>query len=194
MSKPFAVELSPRFVLLVVTLCVLFSGCSVTEETVAAEKGSNLKALTRIQIDANGPADTVRAFYKLLKEKKFREAIFLTNLRPAIEGLTDGELKDFSLDFEALAGQIPADVEISGEIVSGDKAIVTVNLPKDEADKKETQKIDLVRNGDHWLILTVDEAASKEVKAQGKNYFYNLRIDTHQDEAYAMLNRIRDWT
>ena len=73
MSKPFAVELSPKFVIVVVTLCVLFSGCSVTEKTVAAKKGRDMKALTRIQIDANGPADTVRAFYKRLKEKKFRD-------------------------------------------------------------------------------------------------------------------------
>ena len=46
MSKPFAVDLSPKFVLVVVTLCVLFSGCSVTEKTVAAEKGRDMKALT----------------------------------------------------------------------------------------------------------------------------------------------------
>jgi hypothetical protein len=175
---------------------VLFSGCSTAEKAAAAGGAASRTTKEKpagplIEIDKDGPADTVRAFYKLLKEKRFKEAIFLTNLRPAIEGLTDSELKEFSLDFEALAGQIPADVEISGEIVSGDKASVTVNLPKDETGKKETQKIDLTRSGDYWVIQTVDEAAAQQVKAQGKDYFYNLRIDTHQDEAYKMLNRIR---
>ena len=87
-------------------------------------------------IDPNGPADTVRAFYKLLRDKKFREAIFLTNLRPAIEGLTDMEMKDFALDFEAIAGDVPAEIEINGEIITGDQATVTANLPTADGDKK----------------------------------------------------------
>ena len=37
--------------------------------------------------------------------------MFLTNLRPAIESLTDAELKDLQVDFEPLAAQIPADVQ-----------------------------------------------------------------------------------
>ena len=61
----------------------------------------------------------MRVFYKDLREKKFREAIFLTNLRPAIEGLTDNELKEFQVDFEAVAKNVPAEVEINGEIIIG---------------------------------------------------------------------------
>src|SRR5258707_792162 len=82
---------------------------SLTNLSEAANSTSASKGAT-IQIDPNGPADTVRAFYRDLREKKFREAIFMTNLRPAIEGLTDSELKDFSVDFEALAGQVPAEI------------------------------------------------------------------------------------
>src|SRR4029453_1790779 len=103
-----------------------------------------------IPIDAGGPADTVRAFYKNLREKKFREAIFLTNLRPAIEGLTDTELKDFSVDFEAIAGQVPAEIEINGEIITGDQATVTANLPNDDGDKKEIQTIKLRKENEVW--------------------------------------------
>ena len=150
----------------------------------AASKGAT------IQIDAGGPADTVRAFYKLLREKKFREAIFLTNLRPAIEGLTDTELKDFSLDFEAIAGQVPAEIEINGEIITGDQATVTANLPNDDGDKKEIQTIKLRKEGDVWVIMTADDEAAKKIKEEGKNYFYNLRIATHEDEARKMLERI----
>ena len=142
-----------------------------------------------IPIEPNGPADTVRVFYKNLREKKFREAIFLTNLRPAVEGLTEAELGEFSLDFAKLAGQIPAEIEINGEVVSGEKATVTANLPNKE-DKPETQKIALQRSGDVWIIQTVDDAAQARIKKEGKQYFYNLRMDTHQDEAKKMLDRI----
>lgn len=178
-----------------------FSGCSVSESKTSATSSPSIgqppavkteaeppKGAT-IPIDANGPADTVRVFYKHLREKRFRDAIFLTNLRPAIEGLTESDLNDFSLDFAKLAGQIPAEIEINGEVVSGDKATVTVNLPNRE-DKPETQKIALEKSGDVWVIQTVDAEAQKRIKKEGKQYFYNLRIETHQDEAKKMLERI----
>ena len=180
-------------------LLALSSGCSVAEPNkVAANSPSAANSAVNsaapkgatIPIDAGGPADTVRAFYKLLREKKFRDAIFLTNLRPAIEGLTEAELKDFSLDFEAIAGDVPAEVEINGEIITGELATVTANLPSNNSDKNEIQKINLRRVNGIWIILTVDEATEKRIKAEGKQYFYNLRIETHEEEAKKMLERI----
>lgn len=188
----------------IVILCVfgLFGGCSVAEPLTSAN--ANIQPAVKdsaeanamdsrgptITIDAGGPADTVRAFCKLLREKKFREAIFLTNLRPAIEGLTDTELKDFSVDFEAIAGQVPADVEINGEIITGDKATVTANLPAEDGKKKEVQSFKLSRENGVWIIMTADEESAKRIKQDGKNYFYNLRIETHEEEARKMLERI----
>ena len=187
----------------VFALFALAGGCSVAEKTNAAAANSasaanspsiaNSAAAPKgatIKIDRDGPADTVRVFYKSLREKKFREAIFLTNLRPAIEGLTEAELKDFSLDFEDLAGQVPAEVEINGEIVTGDVATVTANLPSNETGKNDIQTIKLRRENGVWVILTVDEAAEKRIKAEGKRYFYNLRVETHEEEARKMLERI----
>ena len=184
------------------TVLTLAAGCSVTEpnkvtaanspilaNSAPADSAAALKGAT-IAIQPNGPADTVRVFYKDLREKKFREAIFLTNLRPAVEGLTEAELKEFSLDFEEIAGQVPAQVEINGEIVTGDKATVTANLPNNDTDKNEIQKIELRRENGIWIILTVDAEAEKRIKAEGKQYFYNLRIETHEDEAKKMLERI----
>lgn len=155
-----------------------------TENTDTSARGAT------IPIQAEGPADTVRVFYKHLREKRFREAIFLTNLRPAVEGLTDMELKDFALDFELLAGQIPAEIEINGEIVTGDQATVTANLPTAEGDKKEIQTVKLRRENGVWAIMTADDEASKKIKQDGKNYFFNLRIETHALEAARMLERI----
>ncbi len=196
--KSFWKRFAPLSALLLVSAFVY--GCSVAEPKTDAKTG-DLKAANiaekpiepkgaTITIDPNGPADTVRAFYKGLREKKFREAIFLTNLRPAVEGLTDAELKDFSLDFEAIAGDIPTEIEINGEVISGDTATVTANLPNPESEKKEIQSIKLRRENGIWVILTVDEDAEKRIKQDGKNYFYNLRIETHQEEAKKMLERI----
>lgn len=181
-----------------------FVGCSVAEPKISANVDSKTVANrsdtvkstsansqgATIPIDPNGPADTVRVFYKHLREQKFREAIFLTNLKPAIASLNDIELKDFSLDFEAIAGQIPAEVKINGEIVTGDQATVTIDLPNDEDGKIETQSIRLRKEGEVWVIMIVDEASEGDIKKEGKNYFYSLRIKTHEEEAKKMLERI----
>lgn len=180
-------------------LAVLSGGCSAESDKARAEtmdqpvntvSSAKTETASSIEITAGSPADTVRAFYTKLREKKFREAIFLTNLRPAIEGLTDTELRDFQLDFEEIAKKIPADVTINGEIVSGERATVTASLPGDDPDKLETQQIELRKEDNIWVIMTVDESAEARIKKEGKNYFYVLRIETHEDEARDMLDRI----
>jgi len=143
-----------------------------------------------IKIEPNSPAETVNVFYRHLREKKFREAMFLTNLRPAVEGLTDAELKELQVDFEPLAQAVPADIEINGEIVSNDKASVTAKLPDNDTDEIKIQEIKLRRVNDVWTILTVDEKAEEEIKKESKNYFFALRIKTHHEEAKAMLERV----
>ena len=194
-----------RFVLCFsVFLAALGGGCAAEAsrtETPEANTASGNSSISNSQVSttappssievvAGSPADTVRAFYQKLREKKFREAIFLTNLRPAVEGLTDAELKEFQVDFERIARQIPAQVTINGEIVTGGRATVTVNMPGENPEKSETQSLELRKDGDIWVILTIDEAAEVRIKKEGKNYFYVLRIETHEDEARDMLDRI----
>lgn len=192
-----------RFGLIICTFSVgLFfgNGCSAvaskTADDVARSAALDAASAAKtsrgptIDIKPNSPADTVRAFYGHLREKRFRDAIFLTNLRPAVEGLTDSELKEFQLDFEAIAKYVPAQIEINGEIVSGNNATVTAKLPNEDLDKEEIQEIRLRKNGDVWVILTVDKSAEKKIKQEGKNYFPALRIETHQDEARDMLDRV----
>ena len=185
------------FLLLTIVGVTLAGGCAVeSSKAMPAEIKESDIALSKpatkgatIDIEPNSPADTVRVFYKYLREKKFRDAIYLTNLRPAIEGLTDSELKEFQVDFEAISAVVPEQIQINGEIVSGDSATVTAKLP-DEDDKLQLQQIKLKNNGGVWVIQTVDEEAEKKIKQEGKNYFYVLRIETHQDEARKMLDRI----
>ena len=158
----------------------------------AAEENAAAPAGKGIVVEKDSPADAVRIFYKNLREAKFREAIFLTNMRPAVEGLTDEELKDLQVDFANLARQIPADIEINGEIITGNEATVTAKLPDNETDKLEMQQIKLRRapNETAWTILTLDDKAEKIVRKEGKNYFFNLRIETHEREVKKMFDRI----
>jgi hypothetical protein len=142
-----------KFLFVVLFSVALLNGCAVeaakekpgdkensqSKSTVPA-KTKNSLSKPSIEIEPNSPADTVRVFYKNLREKRFREAMFLTNLRPAIEGLTDGELKELQVDFEPLANQVPPDVEINGEIISKDKATVTAKLPDNETDEIKYKK------------------------------------------------------
>lgn len=156
----------------------------------AASETETLSQKATIQIRPDSPADTIKVFYAKLRARRFREAMFLTNLRFAVEGLTDDELKDLQVDFEPLANQIPTDIEINGEIISNNKATVTAKLPDNETGEVELQQINLRRENGVWVILTVDETAEAMVKKEGTNYFRALRIETHHNEARAMLNRI----
>ena len=195
------------FLLLIVFSFLITGGCAVeaaknADKTAASKEKTeprqnafinepkSSEAKTSIKIQAGSPAETVRVFYKNLREKKFREALFLTNLRPAVEGLTDTELKDLQVDFENLSVQVPADFEINGEIVSGNLATVTAKLPNNDTDRVELQEIKLRKESGVWKILTLDEKAEAVVKKESKNYFFNLRVQTHEEEAKAMLNRI----
>jgi len=184
--------------LAVIFSVVLIGGCAVkaaddkkqTEKSTVTTKSKTTASKTKIKIQPNSPADTVRVFYKNLREKRFREAMFLTNLRPAIEGLTDAEMKDLQVDFEPLANKVPAEIEINGEIISGNKATVTAKLPNNETEQIELQEINLRRENNVWIILTVDEAAEAAIKKEGKNYFFALKIETHQEEAKKTLEQI----
>lgn len=150
----------------------------------------NFSRQATIEITENSPADTVRVFYKNLREKRFREALFLTNLRPAIEGLTDAELQELQVNFEAIARAVPAEIEINGEIISGKYATVTAKLPDNETYELRFQEIRLRKEGNYWIILTVDETAEATIKKEGNQYFFNLRLETYQAEARAMMERV----
>lgn len=183
---------------LAIIVVIAVSGCSVEASKAGAPEGAPVSNRAGkevppgavIEIKPGSPSETVRAFYAKLRERKIREAIFLTNLRPAIEGLTDDELKEFAVDFEAVAANVPADVEINGEIISGDSATVTAKLPNEDNDKIELQEIRLRKEGEIWVILSADDAVEKQIKKEGKNYFLALRIETHEKEAKKMLDRI----
>src|SRR5215204_3748877 len=85
------------------------------------------------QTPMRSPSDTVREFYKAMREKRFREAFGLSIYRPAIDPLKPQEFEELRPDFEKMAAILPVQVDLGGEQISGDLATVFVRVK--EADK-----------------------------------------------------------
>ncbi len=136
---------------------------------------------------AGTPSEAVRQFYKALNERRFRDALMMSAFRPAVEGLTQAEMDELKPDFEKMA--IGADkIQVTGEQVSGDRASVFVKLLED-APGTPPLEVQLRRVSGSWFITFNDEV-EKAVKREGGKYFFQLRIETHEQEAEGMLVRI----
>jgi hypothetical protein len=141
----------------------------------------------RAQQPPRSPSDTVRQFYKAMREKKFRDAFNMSIYKPAIDSLKPQEFEDLRPDFDKMAAVIPEEVKLSGEQISGDMATVFVKIK--EGDKPETDNpIPLILVNGAWIIGDKDNQAV--VKKAGKQFFFQARIETHHDEVQAMLTRI----
>src|SRR5438128_4647179 len=70
------------------------------------------------------PSDTVREFYKAMREHRFKDAWGMTIYKPAVESLTPVEMEDLRPDFEDRAAKIPEQVEIVNEQITGNIAVV----------------------------------------------------------------------
>lgn len=188
---PFASGKLPIFSLVCV-FSFTVAGCSAnaSQRTPLKTAEPQGRQSSTIEIKAGSPAETVKAFYEHLRKGRIREAIYLTNLRPAIEGLTETELTEFRDDFAAIARIVPAEVEINGEIISGNSATVTAKLPAAAAEESDFHQIRLRRDGKYWVILTVDEAAEAVVRKEGNKYFHALRIASKEADAREMLERV----
>jgi len=133
------------------------------------------------------PSDAVREFYKLMRERKFKEAFALSIYQPAIEGLKPAEFDDLRPDFDRLAAAIPEKVDITGEQISGEVATVFVKV-KDDDNKEQAEPVTLIRENGKWIVG--DRENQEIVKKAGSEFFFNARVDTHHSEVQALLQRI----
>jgi hypothetical protein len=133
------------------------------------------------------PSDVVRAYYTALKESRFRDAMLMTVLRPAIEALSAEELKDFQMDFARLSPAVPADFRLTGEQLSGEEATVFVMTGNEKEPKVEP--VNLIRERGSWIIG--DRASADEIKKRGKKFLFEERMAVHEKEAEDMLRRIQ---
>jgi hypothetical protein len=142
---------------------------------------------TFAQTQQRSPSDTVRQFYKAMREKRFREAFALSIYRPAIDPLKPQDFEELRPDFEKMAAILPEQVNVGGEQISGDLA--TVFLRVKEADKPEQlEPVPLILVDGRWIVGDKENQAI--VKKAGKQFFLDARINTHHDEVQQMLTRV----
>ena len=143
------------------------------------------------QTPPRSPSDTVRGFYKALREKRFKDAWALSIYRPAIDGLKPQEFEDLRPDFErmavAIGEHLPVNLEITGEQISGDVSTVFVKVPDSEG-KPQVDQVDLMKVDGAWVVGK--PADQLLVKKAGKRFFFNARLDAHHADVQDMFTRI----
>ncbi|HKR00270.1 MAG TPA: hypothetical protein VJT09_06330 [Pyrinomonadaceae bacterium] len=136
---------------------------------------------------ARTPTETVREFYRQMRERRFREAFALSIYKPAIEGLSPAEFEELRPDFERMAGAVPEKIDVGGEQISGNTATVFVKIA--DADKAaQAEPVTLIRDGALWIVG--DRENQEIVRKAGKQFFFEARIQTHHNEVQSMLQRI----
>ncbi len=173
----FSTRLLPRLLLLWVLALSAFQG--------------NLVSDAFAQTPPRSPSDTVREFYKAMREKRFKEAFALSIYQPALDGLKKPEVDDLRPDFERVAHAvnegIPVNLEITGEQISGDSADVFVRMMDSEG-KPKIEPVSLVKSNGIWIVGDRENQAL--VKKAGKKFFFNARIEAHHADVQDMFTRI----
>jgi hypothetical protein len=133
----------------------------------------------------------MREFYRLMREKKFREAFGMSIYRPAIEGLSAQEFEELRPDFEkmavAVSEKIPATVDITGEQISSDVATVFVRVV-DADGKEKIEPASLIKVNNSWVVG--DQDSLRMVQQAGKRFFFEARLNAHHSDVQDMLTRI----
>ena len=133
----------------------------------------------------------MREFYRMMREKKFREAFGITIYRAAIEGLSTQEFDDLKPDFDkmalAVSEKIPEKVDITGEQISGDAATVFVKVV-DADGKEKIEPASLIKIDNAWIVG--DRENLELVRKEGKKFFFEARINAHHGDVQEMLTRI----
>lgn len=172
---------------LALVLAVMCAGVILARRDVVAQGLSPQSTPSPPIAQTDSPSDVVREFYKLMHEKKFREAFALSIYQPSIEGLSPVEFDDLRPDFERLASFIPEKINISGEQISGDIATVFLRV-KAEDRKDQDEPVTLIRVDGKWIVGDLEN--QEIVRKAGKEFFFNARIATHHAEVQEMLQRI----
>src|SRR3954453_21545075 len=134
------------------------------------------------------PTETMREFYRMMREKKFREAFGISIYRAAIEDLSTQEFDDLKSDFDkmaiAVSEKIPEKVDITGEQISGDAATVFVKVVDAEG-KEKIEPASLIKIDNAWIVG--DRENLEMVRKEGKKFFFEARINAHHSDVQDML-------
>lgn len=171
---------SRRLPALVAALVLLVTAAGVSAAASSFSAPRNAQART--------PTETVREFYRLMRERRFREAFALSIYKAAIDGMSEQEMDELRPDFEKMGSVIPEKIEVSGEQISGDTATVFVRIADVDKAGTEAEPVGLIREADAWIVG--DRENLEVVRKSGKMFFVEARIQTHHSEVQDVLQRI----
>ena len=133
----------------------------------------------------------MREFYRMMREKKFREAFGMSVWRHGLEGLSTEEYEDLRPDFDrmalAVSEKLPGQIDISGEQISGDIATVFVKVTDAEG-KEKVEPATLIKIDNAWVVG--DKESLEIVRKAGKKFFFETRINAHHSDVQDMMTRI----
>ena len=137
------------------------------------------------------PTETMREFYRMMREKKFREAFGMSVWRHGLEGLSTEEYEDLRPDFDrmavAVSEKLPGQIDISGEQISGDIATVFVKVADAEG-KEKVEPATLIKIDNAWVVG--DKESLEMVRKAGKKFFFETRINAHHSDVQDMMTRV----
>ncbi|MDQ4123816.1 MAG: hypothetical protein M3209_20450 [Acidobacteriota bacterium] len=180
-------EFSSKTVKSIVAVCIGFSSIFNVAAQVSNAQPAKQNA-GQVSAAQQTPTQVVKSFYQNLKEQRFREALMLTNWRPAVENFTPQEAEDLRSNFKYLAAQ--ASVEITGEQLSNNAASVFVKGVDAQSREMKVEEVRLRREDNNWVIVLGDAETEAALKREGKNYFYRLWMENRHREAQYILEDI----
>jgi hypothetical protein len=133
---------------------------------------------------SDSPSVVVKEFYQHLRARHYIEGLRLSVYRPAIEGLSEEEIRNLEPEFTRIIADLPNEIETRGEQISGDDATVFVKSPKE----KRMQEVSLVRIDGTWRVG--DRETYQLAMREGRSFFFNARNRISEAEAYDWLLEI----
>src|SRR5438552_5032832 len=133
---------------------------------------------------SDSPSQVVKKFYQHLRARHYTEGLRLSVYSPAIEGLSEEEMRDLEPEFARIVTNLPAEIETHGEQISGDEATVFVKSPQE----KRLQEVSLVRINGQWRVG--DEQTYLLATREGRSFFFNARVRIGEAEAYDWILEI----
>lgn len=171
-----------KFILLICIITTLFVSNAFAQEPTNTTEEQPAKESTR----PITPTETVKEFYRLLREKHYKEGFSLSVYRGAIEGLTADEIKELEPDFENTFSRIPESVKIVGSQSNGITATVfikTSNNPKDPT----ADEVAMIQVNGQWFVGDLETLDL--VKSLGNRFFFEIKIRAHEDAALGYMER-----
>lgn len=174
MKQTFSRSLFNAKNVLAVALSVTFSASTAFAQTPQP-------APVAVSSTASSPSTVVQSFYKALLERRFRDALMMTNWRSAVETLTPQEMQDFNEDLEPLADQANG-VSATGEQISGTLATVFVKGKDPKTGDLKLDQVSLRQEKNAWIILLGDAQTEEAIKREGKNFLLKMHIEARHTE------------